>query len=95
MRCTPATKSRKRRAIAEFWLLAGVYQLPDAGRRQRQFVRRGSERRERCGDRIGHQPADRDDAAFAGSFDPERIGRRRLVLEGDGANVWEIGRGGY
>src|SRR6516162_848152 len=61
-------------AISEFLLLAGgVYQTPDAGRRQRQFVRRGSERRERGGDRIGHQPADRDDAAFASSFHPERM----------------------
>ena len=44
-------------------------------------------------DGVGDHAADRDDAAFAGALGAERIVRRRLFLQGNGADEGKVARG--
>ncbi len=56
-------------------------------------MRLRAERRQRVGDGVGDDAGDRDDATFAGAFGAQRIGRRRLRFERDGADAGEVARG--
>ncbi len=68
-------------------------QLPNARRRQRQIARLDAQRTQRIGNRVRHQAADRDDAAFAGALGAERIDRGGMRFHDEAANFRKITRG--
>ena len=52
-----------------------------------------AERGERIRHRIGDHAADGDDAALARALGAERIDRRGVLFQHDGADVGKVGRG--
>src|SRR6185369_5646759 len=70
-------------------------QLPDPRRRQRKVAGRYPERAEGCGNRVGDDAADRNDAALARALGAERIVWRGAFLERDRSDVGKIARRGH